>query len=164
MGGSQSQEFMVYAEAGEDLIISCPNCNYAANMDKATSLLPPVKTCRQPATANRIGAHSGAAHHRGGRRASRSGAGVPDQDHGLHGVNSAGRRWARRRSPVRSCVLLRGDHTLNPAKLAALFPAARELRPMVAEEILNTFHSPPVIWGRSVSKSWLPESRRRAAK
>ena len=39
-------------------------------------------------------------------------------------------------------VLLRGDHTLNQAKLAALFPAARELRPMVAEEILNTFHSP----------------------
>src|SRR6201998_2267929 len=39
MGGSASQEFMVYAEAGEDLIISCPHCNYAANMDKATSRL-----------------------------------------------------------------------------------------------------------------------------
>ena len=25
MGGSQSQEFMVYAEAGEDLIASCPD-------------------------------------------------------------------------------------------------------------------------------------------
>src|ERR1700676_2220390 len=36
MGGSQSQEFMVYAEAGEDLIASCSACNYAANMDKAT--------------------------------------------------------------------------------------------------------------------------------
>src|SRR5580700_4387444 len=43
MGGSQSQEFMVYAEAGEDLIISCPNCNYAANLEKATSQLPPVE-------------------------------------------------------------------------------------------------------------------------
>src|ERR1700677_5086742 len=30
MGGSQSQEFMVYAEAGEDLIASCAACNYAA--------------------------------------------------------------------------------------------------------------------------------------
>ena len=39
MGGSQSQEFMVYAEAGEDLIASCPACNYAANIDKATSRL-----------------------------------------------------------------------------------------------------------------------------
>ena len=43
-------------------------------------------------------------------------------------------------SPV--VVLLRGDHTINPAKLAALFPGTRELRPMLAEEILNTFHSP----------------------
>ena len=43
-------------------------------------------------------------------------------------------------SPV--VVLLRGDHTLNPVKLAGLFPSAREIRPMAAEEILNTFHSP----------------------
>ncbi len=39
MGGSQSQEFMVYTEAGEDLIASCPACGYAANLEKATSLL-----------------------------------------------------------------------------------------------------------------------------
>src|SRR6201999_3549510 len=43
MGGSQSQEFMVYAEAGEDLIASCPACDYAANMEKATSRLAPVE-------------------------------------------------------------------------------------------------------------------------
>src|ERR1700749_5033397 len=43
MGGSRSQEFMVYAEAGEDLIASCPTCNYAANLEKATSRLPPVE-------------------------------------------------------------------------------------------------------------------------
>ncbi len=42
MGGSQSQEFMVYTEAGEDLIASCPKCDYAANMEKATSQLAPV--------------------------------------------------------------------------------------------------------------------------
>src|ERR1700761_6230475 len=29
MGGSQSQEFMVYTEAGEDLIASCGSCGYA---------------------------------------------------------------------------------------------------------------------------------------
>src|ERR1700732_3447618 len=28
MGGSQSQEFMVYTDAGEDLIVSCPECGY----------------------------------------------------------------------------------------------------------------------------------------
>src|SRR5215472_461657 len=42
MGGSQSQEFMVYTEAGEDLIASCPVCGYAANLEKAVSRLEPV--------------------------------------------------------------------------------------------------------------------------
>ena len=40
MGGSQSQEFMVYTDAGEDLIVSCPTGDYAANLEKATSQLP----------------------------------------------------------------------------------------------------------------------------
>src|ERR1700761_3404153 len=39
MGGSQSQEFMVSTDAGEDLIVSCANGDYAANIEKATSLL-----------------------------------------------------------------------------------------------------------------------------
>src|ERR1035438_7972679 len=43
MGGSQSMEFMVPSEAGEDLIASCPKCDYAANTEKATSHLPPVE-------------------------------------------------------------------------------------------------------------------------
>jgi len=42
MGGSQSQEFMVYTDAGEDLIASCPVCGYAANLEKALSQLEPV--------------------------------------------------------------------------------------------------------------------------
>ena len=42
MGGSQSQEFMVYTDAGEDLIASCPVCRYAANLEKATSRLDSV--------------------------------------------------------------------------------------------------------------------------
>src|SRR5271156_6476368 len=43
MGGSGSQEFMVYTEAGEDLIASCRSCGYAANLEKATSKLAPVE-------------------------------------------------------------------------------------------------------------------------
>src|SRR5262252_8942299 len=43
MGGSQSHEFMVRTPAGEDLIVSCEKCNYAANMEKATSKLEPVE-------------------------------------------------------------------------------------------------------------------------
>src|SRR5271169_5946617 len=42
MGGSKSQEFMVYTDAGEDLIVSCPNGDYAANLEKATSQLAPI--------------------------------------------------------------------------------------------------------------------------
>src|ERR1039457_3169719 len=42
MGGSQSQEFMLYTDAGEDLIASCPVCGYAANLEKATSRLDAV--------------------------------------------------------------------------------------------------------------------------
>src|ERR1700761_8681483 len=41
MGGSGSQEFMVYTDAGEDLIASSAS-GYAANLEKATSHLPPV--------------------------------------------------------------------------------------------------------------------------
>src|SRR5579863_152425 len=33
---------MVYTEAGEDLIASCPVCGYAANLEKATSRLEPI--------------------------------------------------------------------------------------------------------------------------
>lgn len=37
MGGSGSAEFMVKSEYGEDEVVFCSECNYAANMEKATS-------------------------------------------------------------------------------------------------------------------------------
>ena len=43
MGGSQSHEFMVRTPAGEDLIVSCEKCDYAANLEKATSKIEPVE-------------------------------------------------------------------------------------------------------------------------
>jgi prolyl-tRNA synthetase len=39
MGGSESSEFVAKTDAGEDLIASCYNCDYAANLEKATSRL-----------------------------------------------------------------------------------------------------------------------------
>ncbi len=42
MGGSDSIEFVCPAQAGEDTVIYCPNCGYAANIEKATSRLDPV--------------------------------------------------------------------------------------------------------------------------
>src|SRR5258706_10418869 len=43
MGGSESREFVAKTDAGEDLIASCANCGYAANLEKATSRLTPIK-------------------------------------------------------------------------------------------------------------------------
>jgi prolyl-tRNA synthetase len=42
MGGSESNEFMARTPAGEDVIVSCPNCGYAANLEKATSRLAEI--------------------------------------------------------------------------------------------------------------------------
>ena len=140
MGGSQSQEFMVYAEAGEDLIASCPACNYAANMDKATSQLPPVEDLPGEAAPELV--------HTPGRRTIED-VGAFLQLEPVYQIKTmafmaltqaAKAGAAEIASPV--VVFLRGDHTVNLAKLTGLFPSAREIRPMVAEEILNTFHAP----------------------
>src|SRR6266496_4818275 len=37
MGGSDSIEFVCPSPTGEDLIVRCLNCDYAANIEKATS-------------------------------------------------------------------------------------------------------------------------------
>ncbi|MHB8573699.1 MAG: proline--tRNA ligase [Dehalococcoidia bacterium] len=36
IGGKESQEFLFLTEVGEDLALICPNCNYAANGEKAS--------------------------------------------------------------------------------------------------------------------------------
>jgi len=41
MGGSQSMEFMVPSDAGEDFVAVCPKCHYAANLEKAISHATP---------------------------------------------------------------------------------------------------------------------------
>jgi prolyl-tRNA synthetase len=42
MGGSTSTEFMVPCPAGEDDVVRCPSCDYAANIEKATSALTEI--------------------------------------------------------------------------------------------------------------------------
>ena len=42
MGGSASVEFVVESAAGEDWVVSCPNCDYRANLERAISQLPKV--------------------------------------------------------------------------------------------------------------------------
>lgn len=40
IGGSFSHEFMVLAETGEDTLVICKSCDYAANVEKAKVVLP----------------------------------------------------------------------------------------------------------------------------
>lgn len=42
IGGSVSQEFMVLAETGEDMLLSCDKCDYSANVEAATVFNVPV--------------------------------------------------------------------------------------------------------------------------
>jgi prolyl-tRNA synthetase len=49
MGGSESKEFMVYTNAGEDSVIYCKNCKYSANREKAEGALDDIYSA-QPET------------------------------------------------------------------------------------------------------------------
>jgi len=42
MGGSESREFIVRSDAGEDWVVTCATCDYRANIEKATSALTGV--------------------------------------------------------------------------------------------------------------------------
>ena len=140
MGGSQSHEFVVRTPAGEDQIVSCENCNYAANLEKATSKLAPVEDLAA------------------------AGDGKPAQVHtpGMKTIEDVARFLgvspknkmktlalmadekdlktgkSRSRGIV---VLLRGDHQLNETKLSSAL-AGKETRPMREEEIQQLFGSP----------------------
>lgn len=54
MGGSESTEFMVRTEAGEDTIATCAACGYAANTEKAVSRTEPTTDAEGPASPERF--------------------------------------------------------------------------------------------------------------
>src|ERR1700729_4374745 len=54
MGGSDSIEFMCPTSAGGDVIATCPNCDYAANLEKATSALAPIEDAAGPQAPARL--------------------------------------------------------------------------------------------------------------
>jgi len=49
MGGTESNEFVARTDAGEDLVASCTSCDYAANLEKATSRLATIEDETGPA-------------------------------------------------------------------------------------------------------------------
>ncbi len=141
MGGSQSQEFMVYTEAGEDLIASSSS-GYAANVEKATSKLAPVEDLAPTGDGTPELVHTP-----GQRTIEEVGAFLQvAPQHQLKtmaymAIYPAGHPDSKLGSPRPVIAFLRGDHTLNETKLAALHSGA-ELRPMQPEELESIFHAP----------------------
>jgi len=141
MGGSQSQEFMVYTEAGEDLIASSAS-GYAANLEKATSKLPLVTDLE--ATSDK----PEEIHTPGFRTIDEVGAFLKTQpQHQMKTMAyivehpEADQKQLKVVGKTRAVVaFLRGDHQLNETKLSAV--ALGELRPMTPEEIAEVFHAP----------------------
>jgi len=139
MGGSQSEEFMVYTPAGEDLVVSCANCKYAANLEKATSKLWPVQDLAAEGNGNPLEVHTP-----GQKTIEEVGRylGVSPKNKNktlalmMDSSEEKGRLSSR---PV--VVLMRGDHQLNEAKFSTAL-AGRQTRPMEEEEIRQLFKSP----------------------
>jgi prolyl-tRNA synthetase len=145
MGGSQSQEFMVRTPAGEDQVVSCEKCSYAANMEKATSKLASVEDLKpegdgQPDVSAALEVHTP------GQKTIEDVArflGVSP----VHTIKTLAMMMTEEdkktgKTRQRAVVLLmRGDHQMNEAKLATAV-AGKETRPMQEEEIRELFHSP----------------------
>jgi prolyl-tRNA synthetase len=117
MGGSQSQEFMVRMEAGEDFVVACA-CGYSANLERATSRLAPIADEPGPPEPQPV--------HTPGQKTIadiEAFLGVPGARQIKSLVYVVGDRLAM--------FLVRGDHQLNEAKVMAAVKSvlARPARP-----------------------------------
>jgi len=139
MGGKESHEFMVRTPAGEDQIVSCDGCNYAANLEKATSKLEPWGDLAPEGDGKPLEVHTP------GQKTIEDVAkflGVSPKNKiktlALMGEEQDAKTGkAKLRGIV---VLMRGDHQLNEAKLNSTIATAT--RPMDENEIKALFKSP----------------------
>jgi len=138
MGGKESHEFMVRTPAGEDKVVSCDGCNYAANLEKATSQLEAWGDLAPEGDGKPLLVHTP------GQKTIEDVAkflGVSPKNKiktlalMLDEVDEKGKKTSRA-----IVVLMRGDHQLNEAKLNSTVGAAT--RPMEESEILALFKSP----------------------
>jgi len=125
MGGSDSTEFVSPSPTGEDLIVLCPECGYAANIEKATSRLAAVDDSPERTVV--------------------LAAPEPFPTPGVRTIDDLAARYqapADRQiktlvyflEGVLTLVLLRGDHALNEQKLVDA-TGATSIRPAQPEEI-----------------------------
>ncbi len=152
MGGTQSEEFMVYTPAGEDQVVSCANCKYAANLEKAASKLEPVADLEPEGDGKPLEVHTpgqktieDVARFLGvsPKNKIKTLALMIDAQDEKSGASTGGdARAPKSQAASRAVVvLIRGDHQMNEAKLSTAL-AGKETRPMQEEEIRQLFGSP----------------------
>jgi len=129
MGGSQSEEFVVKTDAGEDLIATCAACGYAANVEKAASRIPLIEDGAGPVAPEAFPT---------------PGVRTIEDLTTFPGGAAANRQiktlvYAATKDDEQSqyvLALLRGDHQLHDTKLAAALNGATA-RPAHPEEIVS---------------------------
>lgn len=161
MGGKESHEFMVRTPAGEDQIVSCDGCSYAANMEKATSKLEPWGDLAPEGDGNPLEVHTP------GQKTIEDVAkflGVSPKNK-IKTLALMAEEKDEKTGKVKLrgiVVLMRGDHQLNEAKLNSTIATAT--RPMDENEIKALFKSPAgylgpigIEWAKDLKKdSTLP--------
>jgi prolyl-tRNA synthetase len=159
MGGKESHEFMVRTPAGEDQIVSCDSCNYAANMEKAASKLGLVDDLAAEGDGKPLEVHTpgqktieDVARFLGvsPKNKIKTLAFMADEKDGKTGKTKS-------RAIV---ALMRGDHQLNEAKFNATVAVAT--RPMEEGEIKALFKSPAGYLG-PVGIDWAKDLKKDAA-
>ena len=129
MGGSQAHEFMVLNPAGEDVLVLCENCDFAANRQIAVVPKPdpapedalPLEEVATPGTTTiaKLAAYLGIGEDRTAKAA--------------FFMTGDGRLLT---------AIVRGDHEVNETKLVNAVKATGGLRPATVEEIKATGMEP----------------------
>lgn len=130
MGGSQSVEFMALTDSGEDLVVTCSECNYAANLEKA--IAKPL-TCPQDSDDIALEKFATPGVRTIDDLAQFKGGATADKQIKTLVYSAADRL---------KLFLLRGDHELNLSKLAEVCHTA-DLRAATAEEIFEALGAHP---------------------
>lgn len=128
MGGSASTEFMVKTDAGEDLIAVCDACDYAANVEKATSRIEEItdeegSNAPEEFPTPNIRTIEQLANFEGGAVATRQ----------IKSLVYLAKSGDEEKFVL---ALLRGDHPLQETKLLDAL-GANEIRPAEDEEIFS---------------------------
>ncbi|HET7018988.1 MAG TPA: proline--tRNA ligase [Streptosporangiaceae bacterium] len=132
MGGSDSVEFMCPSKAGEDVVAKCPDCGYAANLEKATSSLAAIEDLSADAAP--------------GAPVRLDTPGVRTIEDLVTGYGLAADRQIKTLVQVidgkLTLVLLRGDHPLSDQKLIDATGAVA-VRPAQPDEIKDALGALP---------------------